>query len=276
SGVFVGAYDQSGHLAGYSLTDLDVFSGKRVTTDGTFEIRGLQEGAYYVRTVALFMAINLLTELTSFVDSFENLDIMSLLFGGGLTGLSFDLTMYKDMWYPEVPATITISLDELLFQASAYGRPHETDNAITPIFLPLPFYEAIPKNAQPILVSNNAATDVKFVLAEGDVSDLVTGVHESKTTESLNFVLNQNYPNPFNPATTLSFSLGRAENVRITLYDILGKQIRMLTDQIYLPGNHSLIWDGKNNRGELCSAGVYIASVSTGTARRTIRLLLMK
>jgi len=206
SSIFVGAYDAGGHIVGYSLTDIDETSGRQISSTGSYAISGLRDGAYYVRTVSLFSALPLVEQVSAFVGIFENFDIFNFLFDGSLTSLNLSLSLYKDFWYPNTPAGISIDLNELVFQASAYGLANENDNALLPVYLPLPFYEAVPSGAQMVSVSQGSATTVDFVLPAGTLEDLSTNVTTGEKLPS-NFSVQQNYPNPFNPSTTLSFSL---------------------------------------------------------------------
>jgi hypothetical protein len=66
----------------------------------------------------------------------------------------------------------------------------------------------------------------------------------------------QNYPNPFNPATTISFSLPVTSNVSLKIYNLLGREVRTLVDQVMTAGGHSIPWDGKDNSGKLVASGI--------------------
>ncbi|MFO8030485.1 MAG: phosphodiester glycosidase family protein [Cyclonatronaceae bacterium] len=91
---------------------------------------------------------------------------------------------------------------------------------------------------------------------------------EPGTPES--FILNQNYPNPFNPDTRITFELPVASHVRITVYDILGRPVSVLTDEQHLPGVHAVRFDAGN-----LSSGTYIYEIVAGdfTARRSMMLI---
>jgi len=74
------------------------------------------------------------------------------------------------------------------------------------------------------------------------------------------FLLIQNYPNPFNSNTVVSYQLSavRSLHTTMTICNILGQEVRTLVDELQSPGEHTVIWDGKDNlRGELAS-GVYL------------------
>ena len=80
--------------------------------------------------------------------------------------------------------------------------------------------------------------------------NLSTGV-PTETSIRKQFQLFQNYPNPFNPNTTISYSLNQGGSVRIDIFNILGQKIRTLLNDAQSCGVHSILWDGKNNDGNL-------------------------
>ncbi|MBN1999876.1 T9SS type A sorting domain-containing protein [candidate division KSB1 bacterium] len=94
------------------------------------------------------------------------------------------------------------------------------------------------------------------------------------TTES--FQLRQNYPNPFNPQTTIEFSLYRAVNVSVKVYNIRGELVRSLQDQFHPAGSVRLLWDGCNDNGSRVPSGVYYVKVTAGDYGMTIKAVLTK
>jgi len=88
--------------------------------------------------------------------------------------------------------------------------------------------------------------------------------------------LNGNYPNPFNPATTISFTLPRIMDVKLKIYDILGREVRELLDGKQNAGAHLVLWNGTNNRGQFVSSGVYFYRFQAGDFISTRKMLFMK
>ncbi len=72
------------------------------------------------------------------------------------------------------------------------------------------------------------------------------------------YKLSQNYPNPFNGETRIQFILPEETHIKITLFDLLGREIKILTDNNLAPGTYSINWDGTNSIGQNVSAGVYL------------------
>jgi len=80
----------------------------------------------------------------------------------------------------------------------------------------------------------------------------------------LQYVLHQNYPNPFNPITTLRYDLPENSYVNVTIYDMLGREIRTLVNTTQDAGFKSVLWDATNDFGKPVSAGVYLYKIQAG------------
>ena len=81
----------------------------------------------------------------------------------------------------------------------------------------------------------------------------------------LGFTLHQNYPNPFNPSTTISFSASQRGSAMLEIYDLTGRLVRTLLSGEVAAGNHSVLWDGRNERGTSVGSGVYFYRLKLGT-----------
>jgi hypothetical protein len=91
-----------------------------------------------------------------------------------------------------------------------------------------------------------------------------------------NFLLYQNYPNPFNPSTKIKFDVtedgkGQKADVKLVIYDILGKEITILVNQQLQPGTYEVEWDGSNY-----PSGVYLYKLTTADFTETKRMVLIK
>ncbi len=86
----------------------------------------------------------------------------------------------------------------------------------------------------------------------------LTGLASHRQSISSDFRLGQNYPNPFNGVTHIPFRLARAGQVRLTIYDNLGRRVRTAAAGRYDAGEHSIAWDGRNEWGEPVGSGVYV------------------
>jgi hypothetical protein len=92
----------------------------------------------------------------------------------------------------------------------------------------------------------------------------------------LKYAFHQNYPNPFNPVTTLRYDIPENSHVNITIYDMLGRQVKTLINQTQDTGYRSVIWDATNDYGKLVSAGIYLYQIQAGEYMQTKKMLLLK
>ncbi|MBD3219959.1 SUMF1/EgtB/PvdO family nonheme iron enzyme [bacterium] len=84
------------------------------------------------------------------------------------------------------------------------------------------------------------------------------------------------FPNPFNPQTTVAFTLPRAGNVRVAVFDLRGRSISTLVDGSRESGQHTVAWDGRDDAGQTVGSGVYLVRVVTPHGVASERALLVK
>ena len=92
----------------------------------------------------------------------------------------------------------------------------------------------------------------------------------------LQYILHQNYPNPFNPVTTLRYELPENAMINITIYDMLGREVKTLINQTQDAGYRSVIWDATNDYGKPVSAGIYLYQIQAGEYIQTKKMVLLK
>ncbi|MBL7013810.1 MAG: T9SS type A sorting domain-containing protein [Candidatus Marinimicrobia bacterium] len=90
------------------------------------------------------------------------------------------------------------------------------------------------------------------------------------------FALHQNYPNPFNPTTTLQYDLPEDAQVRIMVYDLMGREVKTLVNSQQNAGFKSIIWDATNDLGQPVSAGMYLYRISAGNFHSIKKMILLK
>ena len=91
----------------------------------------------------------------------------------------------------------------------------------------------------------------------------------------------QNFPNPFNPETWIPFQLADKSNVTIQIYTPTGNLVRTLSLGVMSAGTYTsqskaIHWDGRNNRGEFVSSGIYLYIINAGGFSATRKMLIMK
>ena len=85
-----------------------------------------------------------------------------------------------------------------------------------------------------------------------------------------------NYPNPFNPTTTISYHLAEAVAVRLTIFNALGQQVRVLADETQDAGPHILEWNGLDMAGQAAAGGIYFYRLEAGTRSAVGKMLFAK
>ena len=133
------------------------------------------------------------------------------------------------------------------------------------IFFDFPLYFIQEQQATELLDS---------ALSDLDMFTDVEGKEEVKVPAS--FSLGQNHPNPFNSETIIEYSLPKASQVKIAIYNILGQKVRTLLDQRQSAGYKRVIWDGKNEKGKVVSSGIYFYRMETEEFVRSKKMLFLK
>ena len=110
----------------------------------------------------------------------------------------------------------------------------------------------------------------------GITHDGELGVVDDVPTLPSEFVLNQNYPNPFNPTTEISFSMDKAADISLTIFNVLGQTIKVLEKGSLDAGTHVYRWDGRDEFGQMVATGVYLYSFTDGSRTITKKMALMK
>ncbi|MFH1009999.1 MAG: T9SS type A sorting domain-containing protein [bacterium] len=85
------------------------------------------------------------------------------------------------------------------------------------------------------------------------------------------YTLHQNWPNPFNPSTQISYDLPKMDHVMLTVYDLLGREVRMLANGANAAGNHTLVFDGYS-----LPAGIYFYRLQVGSFAVAKKMVLLK
>ena len=90
------------------------------------------------------------------------------------------------------------------------------------------------------------------------------------------FALHQNYPNPFNPITTIQYDIPFDGNVKLVIYDMMGREVRTLVNNNTNAGFQSVTWDATNNFGNNVGAGVYIYQIKADDFIQSKKMILLK
>jgi hypothetical protein len=108
---------------------------------------------------------------------------------------------------------------------------------------------------------------------------ILVGVREERSGTPKEFALDQNYPNPFNPSTYIEYALPEGATLTLRLYDILGRQVRLLVSGEQDAGYYRVEWDGRGASGSQVASGVYFyrleATSVTGRTYTSMKKMLM-
>ena len=88
--------------------------------------------------------------------------------------------------------------------------------------------------------------------------------------------LYQNSPNPFNPQTRIRFDLKENAPVSLEIYNMKGQKVKQLINSQISAGQHSAIWNGKDDNDKTVSSGIYFYKFKTGNYQATKKMLLLK
>ncbi len=139
-----------------------------------------------------------------------------------------------------------------------------------------------------IITGNNSAVITKSSeeepyekLVDGEIPEIL--ITNKPLDENINnhyvpkqFSLEQNYPNPFNPTTTISYALPEAAHVQVQIFDVNGRKVKRLVDQVCNAGVYSVVWDATDEVQQKVSSGIYICRFSAGEVVLNRKLVLTK
>ena len=95
-------------------------------------------------------------------------------------------------------------------------------------------------------------------------------------SEAIGFQLMQNHPNPFNPSTTIVYHLPEPASVNLTIYNVLGQEIRRLVRETQQPGFYSVVWDGTEASGHQVASGLYLYRLKAGEKVAVQKMIFAK
>jgi hypothetical protein len=181
-------------------------------------------------------------------------------------GFNFDVYAVRSedggaTWTDPMNISNTISLD--VDEIHPHLAPRATDEECYIVYM-APDYETetVPPAGGP--------EDYKQRLWFANVNWGEAGVEDEEGIP-VKFSLTQNFPNPFNPQTVISYSLDKTADVRLEVFDLLGRKVQTLVNGEMDAGNHDVIWKGTDQ-----GAGVYFYRLSADGRSETRKMVLLK
>ena len=126
----------------------------------------------------------------------------------------------------------------------------------------------------PLSVVSEQSYDFKLVV--GDTEYVTRTTEEILSNIPEVFSLGQNYPNPFNPITKMHYSLPVRSKVVISVYNVLGQEVKNIFNKQQDYGKHVVSWDGTDNKGREMASGVYFTRMIAEQFSQTKKMLLLK
>ncbi len=118
---------------------------------------------------------------------------------------------------------------------------------------------------------HNPAFTVALLKAAIEELGGTTGINFGDSEMPLEYQISQNYPNPFNPSTIINFSIPEASNVKLIIFDALGREVETLIDNKMGAGNYNADWNASS-----FSAGIYFYRITANNFVQTKKMVLLK
>jgi hypothetical protein len=120
-------------------------------------------------------------------------------------------------------------------------------------------------------IAYHYSDSVRTIRVNGTNGQIITGILAPQISQPLQFQLRQNYPNPFNPSTTIEYFLPTSAFATLRLYDLLGRQIRVLAEGMQIAGTHAVVLNANG-----LTSGVYFYQLRANNELQTKKLLILK
>ena len=117
-----------------------------------------------------------------------------------------------------------------------------------------------------------------FLLARGIYAAAATPIAsraEAASAAPADYALLQNRPNPFTGATVIGFDLPRVAQVKLEVFDLAGRRVRVLAERSYAPGRWTVEWDRRDGAGSPMRPGVYLYRLRAGTFQSQRKMVLL-
>ena len=231
----------------------------------------------------VFKSTNYGTSWTAVNNGLTNLHVKSFtvsgtnLFAGTYLGGIFLSTNYGLSWTTsnnELSNSIVVSLavsgNNLFAGVVNMGVYLSTNNGTSWINKNQGFNNI--KTVAPLIISNNyifAGRDSQSVFRRS-LSEII-GIQNISTETPSSYSLGQNYPNPFNSSSKFKFQNSKLGNVKIVVYDIMGKEVQTLVNERLQPGTYEASFDGS-----MLNSGVYFYKLTTIGFTETKKMALIK
>jgi hypothetical protein len=174
---------------------------------------------------------------------------------------------YKNVW-------AIAAIDSTIFIGTNWGVCKSTDLGENWVAVNTGLGTGYAKSIRALAISGDyifAGCDKTGGIWRQPVSSLLTSVEQNNQTVPESFSLSQNYPNPFNPSTVISYQLSVVSNVKLSVFDVLGKEVATLVNEVQTAGNHQVTFDS-----HALSSGMYFYKLTAGSFTQVKKMTLTK
>ena len=90
------------------------------------------------------------------------------------------------------------------------------------------------------------------------------------------YILSQNFPNPFNPSTSIQYTIPENSIIKLTIFNIQGEEVNEIFNREHIPGQYTILWDGKDNNGNTLPSGMYFYRLSSKNYSSIRKMIFIK
>ncbi len=126
-----------------------------------------------------------------------------------------------------------------------------------------------------LYINERRADEDKSIIHVFEITTPETGIGKHDQTPE-QFELMQNYSNPFNPTTQINFSITKAEQIMINVFDIKGRMVKTLVNRHYQAGQYTITWDSTDYLGNKVASGVYFYNMNYGSISKNKKMILLR
>ncbi|MDP4175317.1 MAG: carbohydrate binding domain-containing protein [Bacteroidota bacterium] len=190
------------------------------------------------------------------------------------TGMIWDgTTTVHNNWGHEPTEIFPLTLSLKLNIAADSVKVYPLDVKGNEIIAQAQTYYPLIRNTFEIVIDQNSTKTPWFGIEL--FSRKTTSVNSQPYTPE-SFRLEQNYPNPFNGSTTIKYYVPYESQIKIDIFDALGREVKSLFDQNQHKGLYTLRWEGKNNNNEEVPSGIYFLKLKSGNFLEIKKLVILR
>jgi FlgD Ig-like domain len=125
-----------------------------------------------------------------------------------------------------------------------------------------------------VIITNKNADSLSVAINNLDWSN--KPIITANKNESKSFAYSQNFPNPFNPTTIITYRLNKPAQVRLSVYDITGREVNRLVDRYQSVGDYNISWNSNDENGQKMASGMYFARLNVDNESVTRKMVMTK